>query len=107
MTPTPVSIAQAGPDTLRIVWHDGHESLLPVRAIRLACRCAHCIDERTGEPLLRAESVPADVRPVRISAVGRYALAFAWSDGHDTGIHTFEHLRELCPCCAPAAQAAK
>jgi ATP-binding protein involved in chromosome partitioning len=107
MTPTPVSIAQAGPDTLRIVWQDGHESLYPVRLVRLACRCAHCIDERTGQPLLRPDSVPADVRPLRINAVGRYALAFAWSDGHDTGIYTFENLRELCPCCAPAAQAAK
>ena len=106
MATTPASIAQAGPDSLRIVWHDGHESVYPVRLIRLACRCAHCIDERTGEPLLRPERVPADVRPVRISPVGRYALAFAWSDGHDTGIHTFEHLRELCPCCARTAQAA-
>ena len=107
MGAVPLSIAQAGPDRLRIVWQDGHESVYPVRQIRLACRCAHCIDEHTGEPLLVAGNVPADVRPVRISGVGRYALAFAWSDGHDSGIHTFEHLRELCPCCAPAAQAAK
>ena len=107
MTATPASIAQAGPDTLRIVWTDGHESVYPVRLLRLACRCAHCVDEHTGRPLLRAESVPLDVRPVRISGVGRYALAFAWSDGHDSGIYTFENLRELCPCCAPAAQAGK
>ncbi|MFI5316381.1 MAG: DUF971 domain-containing protein [Myxococcota bacterium] len=107
MTATPTSIAQAGPDKLRIVWNDGHESVYPVRLLRLACRCAHCVDEHTGRPLLLAESVPADVRPVRISGVGRYALAFAWSDGHDSGIYTFENLRELCPCCAPAAQAAK
>jgi len=107
MSASPLSIAQAGPDRLRIVWNDGHESVYPVRQIRLACRCAHCIDEQTGEPLLVAENVPRDVRPLRISGVGRYALAFAWSDGHDTGIHTFEHLRALCPCCAPAAQAAK
>ncbi|HTO51852.1 MAG TPA: DUF971 domain-containing protein [Myxococcota bacterium] len=103
----PLSIAQAGPDALRIVWKDGHESVYPVRLLRLACRCAHCIDEHTGRPILRPDSVPADVRPVRISGVGRYALAFSWSDGHDTGIHTFESLRELCPCCGPAAQAGK
>jgi ATP-binding protein involved in chromosome partitioning len=107
MGATPLSIAQAGPDRLRIVWNDGHESVYPVRLIRLACRCAHCIDEQSGRPLLVAEDVPEDVRPLRIAGVGRYALAFAWSDGHDTGIHTFEHLRELCPCCAPAAQAVK
>ena len=101
----PTQIAQAGPDTLRIVWKDGHESLYPVRLLRLACRCAHCIDEHTGRAILRPDSVPADVRPVRISGVGRYALAFAWSDGHDSGIYTFESLRSLCPCCARTAQA--
>jgi ATP-binding protein involved in chromosome partitioning len=102
---TPTQVAQAGPDTLRIVWNDGHESLYPVRLLRLACRCAHCIDEHTGRPILRPDSVPSDVRPVRISGVGRYALAFAWSDGHDSGIYTFESLRALCPCCARTAQA--
>jgi DUF971 family protein len=37
--------------------------------------------------------------------VGRYAIRFHWSDGHSTGIYTFEHLRELCPCpiCADNA----
>ena len=95
-----IKIEQAGPDRLRIEWQDGHESLYPVRAVRLACRCARCIEEFTGKPLLDGKDIPADVRPERISPVGRYGLAFAWSDGHDTGIYTFEYLRELCPCCA-------
>lgn len=106
-TPVPSAIAQAGPDRLRIVWQDGHESLYAVRDLRLACRCAHCVEEMTGRPLLRPEGVPDGVKPVRISAVGRYALSFAWSDGHDTGIYTYEYLRGLCPCDADAAQAAK
>lgn len=99
-TPSPSAIEQAGPDSLRIAWRDGHESLYPVRMLRLHCRCAHCVEERTGRPLLREEDVPADVRPVKIQPVGRYAIQFTWSDGHDTGIYTFETLRELCPCCA-------
>jgi DUF971 family protein len=39
--------------------------------------------------------------------VGRYAIRFHWSDGHSTGIYTFEQLRELCPCpiCAGNAEA--
>jgi DUF971 family protein len=28
--------------------------------------------------------------------VGRYAYKIVWSDGHDTGIFTLEHLRALC-----------
>jgi ATP-binding protein involved in chromosome partitioning len=92
---TPVAIRQDGPDRLRIDWKDGHVSLYPVRELRKACRCAHCVEELTGRPLLRDESVPADVRPVRITSVGRYALGITWTDGHDTGIYTFEYLREL------------
>ncbi len=97
---TPTAINQTGSDTLRITWKDGHESLYPVRNLRLACRCALCIEEGTGRPLLDERNVPPDVRPVRISGVGRYALGFEWSDGHDSGIYTFEYLRDLCPCCA-------
>jgi ATP-binding protein involved in chromosome partitioning len=93
--PTPTSIEQAGPDRLRIRWADGLDSVYAVRELRLACRCALCIEEGTGRPLLDASKVPADVRPLRIQSVGRYALQFAWSDGHDTGIYTFEYLRAL------------
>jgi DUF971 family protein len=96
---TPIAVEQAGPDSLRIRWNDAHESVYPVRLLRLACMCAHCIDEHSGEPRLDPEKVPDDVRPVRIKPVGRYALQFDWSDGHDTGIYSFEHLRRLCPCC--------
>jgi ATP-binding protein involved in chromosome partitioning len=92
---TPVAIAQAGPDRLRIEWQDGHESTYAVRDLRLGCRCARCIEELTGRPLLKPEDVPPDVRPVRITRVGRYAVQFAWSDGHDSGIYSFEYLREL------------
>jgi DUF971 family protein len=38
-----------------------------------------------------------------VEPVGNYALRFRWSDGHDTGIYTFDFLRRLCPCaeCEP------
>jgi DUF971 family protein len=42
--------------------------------------------------------VPADVRPLRIQPVGRYAIQIDWSDGHTTGIYPFRRLRELCEC---------
>ncbi len=93
--PAPTAIEQSGGDRLRIRWSDGHDRRLPVREIRLSCRCARCIEETSGRPLLDPSGVPEDVRPVQISGVGRYALQIAWTDGHDTGIYTFEHLREL------------
>jgi ATP-binding protein involved in chromosome partitioning len=80
---------------LRIVWADGHVSEYEPLALRLQCRCAGCIDEFTGRPLLDPARVRADIHPTAIHYVGRYALQFVWSDGHDTGIYPFELLREI------------
>ena len=96
-TPTPKSIEQAGETELRIRWSDGADCVYPVRMLRLNCRCARCVEEMTGRPLLREEDVPLDIKPIKISPVGRYALQFSWTDGHDSGIYTFENLRALCP----------
>ena len=35
-----------------------------------------------------------------VKPVGRYALQFEFSDQHNTGIFTWQYLREICPCCA-------
>ena len=94
---------QAGPAELEIVWNDGHVSLYPVVYLRRACRCAACIDEWTGEPILRPDQVSESVKPVAIDPVGRYAIHIAWSDGHTSGIYSFEHLRQICPCAVCAA----
>ena len=80
---------------LRIEWGDGAASELAPRMLRLLCPCAACVDEMTGERTLRPETVREDVYPTAIHYVGRYALQFVWSDGHSTGIYTFEYLRQL------------
>lgn len=95
---TPASIRQQGPMALSVTWGDGHESVFEVRALRLACGCAVCIDEWTGEGRLDPTSVPEDVRPVQIRPVGRYGVQIDWSDGHASGIHPFTRLRASCPC---------
>ena len=33
-----------------------------------------------------------------IEAVGAYAIQISWSDGHSTGIYSWEWLRAACPC---------
>lgn len=95
---TPAGIRQSGPQELEITWEDGHVSLYPVLYLRRACRCAACIDEWTGAKVLKPDAVPLDVKPVSLEPVGRYAIHIAWSDGHTTGIYSFEHLRNICPC---------
>ncbi|MFP8874507.1 MAG: gamma-butyrobetaine hydroxylase-like domain-containing protein [Myxococcota bacterium] len=94
---TPTQIQQMGPDALAIRWRDGHESVYPVRELRLACACAECVDEWTGATRLDPSSIPEDVRPTSIKSVGRYAIQIDWSDGHNTGIYSFEQLRKLAP----------
>ena len=91
----PTEIAQRGPRELAIRWSDGTSSVLDVRALRLACACASCVDEWSGEGRLDAADVPDDVHPLRIQPVGRYALQIDWSDGHTTGIYPYRRLREL------------
>jgi DUF971 family protein len=88
---------------LRIEWMDGHTSEFEPRLLRTACPCAGCIDEMSGRPLLDPESIPADVYMTGVKYVGRYALRFDWSDGHNTGIYPFDTLRGLCGCeeCRP------
>jgi ATP-binding protein involved in chromosome partitioning len=84
--------------TITFKWPDGHETRYRARDLRLACRCAVCIEEMSGKPLLDPASVPETVRAKGMSLVGNYAVAIEWSDGHTSGIYNFRDLRANCPC---------
>ncbi len=94
----PKALKQIDRETLGISWADGHESVYHVRDLRIACRCALCVDELTGEQRLDPNKIPEKVHPQEIKPMGNYALLFHWSDGHSSGIYTFKHLRTLCQC---------
>lgn len=93
--PVPASITLGPPDTITVVWRDGRTDVLRARDVRLACRCARCVDEMTGRPLLDPASVPADLAALERKPVGNYATQFLWSDGHRTGLYPHELLRAL------------
>jgi ATP-binding protein involved in chromosome partitioning len=97
MKPVPQEIKSSG-DTITILWSDRHQSRYGTRDLRLACRCAACVDERTNQSLIKPDRIPQDVKPKGIQAVGHYAIHIDWSDGHDTGIYTYDYLREVCAC---------
>lgn len=99
--PVPRSADLVSPFLLRIRWKDGAVTELSARALRLACPCASCIEENTGRPLLDPATVPENVLLLTVDLVGRYALSFAWSDGHKTGIFAFPVLRRLGEGAAP------
>src|SRR5262249_49349229 len=93
--PSAIEVGRANQHDVRIRWSDGTDMIYPARKLRLACPCAMCVDENTGLRILREPGIPLDVHPVKIEPVGRYALQFFWSDGHNTGIYTWEQLYDL------------
>jgi ATP-binding protein involved in chromosome partitioning len=103
-TPIPHAINRRD-DGLLIEWDEaGHAGFFPARSLRLACPCAGCVEEMSGRPLLDPARVPVDIRPVSLQLVGAYGLRVNWSDGHGTGIYTFEQLLRNCPCASCRGQ---
>jgi ATP-binding protein involved in chromosome partitioning len=92
---TPVGFARRDPRTLSVLWEDGRRDNFDVRDLRLACRCAACVEEMSGRPLLDPATITPGVGPRSITSVGNYAINISWSDGHSTGIYSFEYLRAL------------
>lgn len=93
----PTAILKQGADTLAIRWNDGALSQFRARDLRLSCPCAVCVNEWTGEKLLDERRIPENVKPVKLFSVGRYAMAVHWSDGHKTGIYSYDYLRKIDP----------
>jgi DUF971 family protein len=94
---------RTGETVVEIRWTDAHVSRYAQRDLRLACPCAECVDEWTGAKRLDPAKVPADVHALEVRGVGRYALQFVWSDGHASGIYTYDKLRGLDPSAPDTA----
>ncbi len=88
-------IIEESDSEISINWSDETESKFNAAQLRKSCPCAGCVNEWTGEKTLKTDSVPDDLSFSSISIVGRYALNFHFSDGHDTGIYSFQYLRNL------------
>lgn len=85
----------AEPGRIRVQWPDGSVDLLNNRDVRAACQCAACVEEYTGEQLLDPNTIPADIQAKSITPLGNYAVSIAWSDGHASGIFTWDRLKEI------------
>jgi DUF971 family protein len=92
----PREIMQEGEAGLRITWADERVCHYLAAPLRRACPCAQCVNEWTGQRTLQPEAIADAVAIADVSVVGRYALNFRWTDGHETGIYSFHYLRELC-----------
>ena len=91
----PVQIIEENDREVSIKWSDDSETVYNASQLRRVCPCASCVNEWTGEKILKDENVADDLVFSGIAIVGRYALNFQFSDGHDTGIFSYKFLREL------------
>ena len=91
----PVRIFRENDKVLGIRWNDGEISRFNLRFLRLRCPCAHCVNEWTGERMIKEEHVPEKVVPEKIFSVGRYAMGIRWNDGHSSGIFSYDYLRSM------------
>jgi DUF971 family protein len=103
--PMDVKVHVTSGEGVQITWSDGHTSKFPFPYLRDLCPCALCNDEREKN-LRMGSKTGTSVLPMfkprvtakSANAVGNYAIQILFSDGHTTGIYSYEHLREICPC---------
>ena len=114
--PTSVKVHVSTNAGVDIAWADGHVSHFDFAYLRDHCPCATCNDERAKKESL-SEASPAfasspalpmfkpKARAQSATQVGNYAIQISFSDGHSTGIYSYDHLRSICPCpeCAKSA----
>lgn len=101
LQPVDVKVQVSSGAGVDILWADGHHSHYDFPYLRDHCPCAVCEDERGRRPAGDPSPLPLykpRVTARAASAVGHYALQFDFSDGHATGIFSFDLLRDLCPC---------
>jgi DUF971 family protein len=83
-------------EELAVRFMDGTEMYFPLPYLRANCPCAACLQKRddlaaAGFAMDNAASTPLSA----VDVVGGYAVRLVWSDGHGSGIYSFELLRKL------------
>ncbi|HEX4544731.1 MAG TPA: DUF971 domain-containing protein [Candidatus Acidoferrum sp.] len=117
--PTSVKIHVSNGTGVDITWADGHASHYDFAFLREECPCATCNDEREKKrafkpltPGLASAPVLPMFKPKpsakAATQVGSYAIQINFTDGHSTGIYSYDLLRNICPCaeCAKAFRTA-
>ena len=93
--PNPRELAFDEGGNLLVRWDDGRESSFAPAWLRARCPCAECVEEWSGRRVVGEAQVKQDVKPQGMNEVGRYAMQIQWSDGHSTGIYSWDYLLKL------------
>lgn len=93
----PANIQLIGQE-LAIVWDDGAETYFAPEKLRAASPSAANVGERDILGNRYGGDGPKQFPGVTITGwerVGNYALRFDFSDGHRTGLYSYDYLRQL------------
>jgi DUF971 family protein len=94
-TVRPTDLAFDNEGNLLVRWDDGKDSKFAPRWLRARCPCAECVEEWSGKRVVGDPQVPEGVKARSMNQVGRYAVQIDWSDGHTTGIYSWDYLLKL------------
>lgn len=97
-TPTRIDLKKT--EKLTVEFADGKVAEFSLSRLRTNCPCASCRasrDAQASKPrrLNVLGTFDGEVTVVTAELVGNYALRLEWSDEHNSGIYSFEYLREL------------
>jgi len=93
--PWPVKITfRAAAQELVAVFDDGQSGSVDYRTLRLESPSAEVQGHGSG-PKPPSPVVPEDISVTKAEPVGRYALRLHFSDGHSSGLYTWNILRAL------------
>ncbi|MGB2102708.1 MAG: gamma-butyrobetaine hydroxylase-like domain-containing protein [Porticoccaceae bacterium] len=90
--PTRIVVRQAK-DSLLIEFSDGQEFSLPAEFLRVHSPSAEVRGHGEGNETLQFGK--RDIRITGLEQAGNYALLILFSDGHDSGIFSWDYLRHL------------
>jgi DUF971 family protein len=91
-TPTDIKLHKKS-RVLEIAFEDGSEFQLPYEFLRVYSPSAEVKGHGPGQETLQIGKEDVDIADLR--PVGNYAVAPTFSDGHDTGIYTWDYLYHL------------
>ena len=96
----PEHIAISKSRGIQIDWKDAHRSDYSLRYLRDHCPCAQCAGTHGTPPVAAGpfQLFQPALRIEDVEPVGNYAIRLRWSDGHNTGIYSWEHFRRICQC---------
>ena len=90
--PTEITLHQKS-GVLDVAFDDGQRFSLPVEYLRVFSPSAEVRGHGPGQEVLQAGKRNVGVNAVE--PVGVYAVKLVFSDGHDTGIYSWDYLYEL------------